>query len=50
MVLILIKQIVVMLALMSIGVILYKIGQVDEKGIGQLSNIALYVATPCVVI
>lgn len=50
MVLILIKQILVMLAMMSIGVILYKIKQVDEKGIAQLSNIALYVATPCVVI
>ncbi|MDO4796475.1 MAG: AEC family transporter [Coriobacteriales bacterium] len=50
MVLILIKQIVVMIAMMAVGVILYKVGQVDEKGIGQLSNIALYVATPCVVI
>lgn len=50
MVLILIKQIVVMLAMMSVGVILYKVGQIDEKGIGQLSNLALYVATPCVVI
>lgn len=50
MVLILIKQILVMLAMMSIGVVLYKIGQIDEKGVGQLSNLALYVATPCVVI
>ena len=50
MVLILIKQIVVMLIMMSIGMVLYKIGQIDEKGIGQLSNLALYVATPCVVI
>ncbi len=50
MVLILIKQIVVMLAMMSIGVALFKLGQIDEKGVGQLSNLALYVATPCVVI
>ena len=50
MVLILIKQIIVMLAMMSIGVVLYKIGQIDEKGVAQLSNLALYVATPCVVI
>ena len=50
MVLILIKQIVVMLAMMSIGVVLFKIGQIDEKGVAQLSNLALYVATPCVVI
>ncbi len=50
MVLILIKQILVMLAMMSVGVVLYKIGQVDEKGVGQLSNIALYVGTPMVVV
>ncbi|MBO7675157.1 MAG: AEC family transporter [Atopobiaceae bacterium] len=50
MVLILIKQIVVMLAMMSIGVALFKLGQIDEKGVAQLSNLALYVATPCVII
>lgn len=50
MVLILIKQIVVMLVMMSVGVILYKIEAVDEKGIAQFSNLALYVATPCVVL
>jgi len=50
MVLILIKQIFVMLAMMSIGMVLFKIGQIDEKGIGQLSNLALYVGTPMVVI
>ena len=50
MVLILIKQILVMLAMMSIGVVLYKIKAVDEAGVAQLSNIALYVATPCVVL
>mgnify|MGYP002626042401 CR=1 FL=1 len=50
MVLILIKQILVMLVMMSVGVILFKLGHVDEKGVAQLSNLALYVATPCVVI
>lgn len=50
MVLILIKQILVMLLMMSVGMVLYKIGQIDEKGVGQLSNLALYVATPCVVL
>ena len=50
MVAILIKQIVVMLAMMSVGVVLYKIKAVDETGVAQLSNIALYVATPCVVL
>ena len=50
MVLILIKQIIVMLAMMSVGVVLYKIKAVDETGVAQLSNIALYVATPCVVL
>lgn len=50
MVLILIKQILVMLVMMSIGVALFKLGQLDEKGVGQLSNLALYVGTPMVVI
>ena len=50
MVLILIKQIIVMLAMMSVGVVLYKIKAVDEAGVAQLSNLALYVATPCVVL
>lgn len=50
MVLILIKQVLVMLAMMSVGVVLYRIKAVDEQGIRQLSNIALYVATPCVVL
>lgn len=50
MVLILIKQILVMLAMMAVGVVLFKLKLVDEKGVGQLSNLALYVATPCVVI
>lgn len=50
MVLILIKQIIVMLIMMAIGVILYKLKYVDEAGVAQLSNLALYVATPCVVI
>lgn len=50
MVFILIKQILVMLAMMSIGMVLFKLKLVDEKGVGQLSNIALYVATPCVVV
>lgn len=50
MVLILIKQIIVMLLMMTVGVVLYKIKAVDETGVAQLSNIALYVATPCVVL
>ena len=50
MVLILIKQILVMLIMMSVGVALYKIKAEDETGIAQLSNLALYVATPCVVV
>ena len=50
MVLILIKQILVMLIMMSVGVVLYKMKQIDEKGVAQLSNLALYVATPCVVV
>ena len=50
MVLILIKQIFVMLGMMAVGAVLFKVGQLDEKGIEQLSNLALYVATPGVVL
>ena len=39
-----------MLIMMSVGVVLYKMKQIDEKGVAQLSNLALYVATPCVVV
>ena len=47
---ILIKQILVMVVMMSVGVILAKIKMVDEHGVAQLSNLALYVSTPAVVI
>ena len=50
MVFILIQQIVVMLGMMAIGVALIKTKQINEKGVTQLSNIAMYVATPAVVI
>ena len=47
---ILIKQILVMLVMMSVGVALAKLKMLDEHGVAQLSNVALYVATPAVVI
>ena len=47
---ILIKQILVMLVMMSVGVTLTKLKMLDEHGVAQLSNVALYVATPAVVI
>ncbi|MBR3317337.1 MAG: AEC family transporter [Atopobiaceae bacterium] len=50
MVAILIKQILVMVVMMAVGVILAKIKMLTEEGVAQLSNIALYVATPAVVI
>lgn len=50
MVFILIKQLVVMLAMMAVGVALTKVKMVDEHGVKQLSNIAMYVATPAVII
>ena len=50
MVAILIKQILVMLVMMSVGVALTKLKMLDEHGVSQLSNVALYVATPAVVI
>ena len=47
---ILIKQILVMLVMMSVGIVLVKLKMLDDHGISQLSNVALYVATPAVVI
>ena len=50
MVLILIQQILVMLAMMAIGIALIKTKMLNDNGVGQLSNIAMYVATPAVII
>ena len=50
MVAILIKQILVMMCMMAVGVVLSKIKMIDEHGVAQLSNLALYVSTPAVVI
>ena len=50
MVLILVRQILVMLAMMAIGIALIKTKMLDRNGVGQLSNIAMYVATPAVII
>ena len=50
MVLMLIQQILVMLAMMAVGAVLVRVGMVDEAGTKQLSSIALYVATPAVII
>jgi len=46
----LIQQILVMLAMMAVGAVLVRVGMVDEAGTKQLSSIALYVATPAVII
>ena len=45
MVLILIQQILVMMAMMAIGIALVKTKMINNDGVGQLSNIAMYVAT-----
>ena len=50
MVLILIQQILVMMAMMAIGIALVKTKMLNNDGVGQLSNIAMYVATPAVII
>jgi len=50
MVTILIKQILVMVCMMAVGVVLSKIKMIDEHGVAQLSNLTLYVSTPAVVI
>ncbi|MDO4537392.1 MAG: AEC family transporter [Coriobacteriales bacterium] len=50
MVFILIQQILVMVIMMSIGVALVKTKMINDGGVTQLSNIAMYVATPAVII
>ena len=50
MVLILIQQIVVMVLMMAVGVALIKTKTINETGVKQMSNIAMYVATPAVII
>ena len=50
MVLILVQQILVMVAMMTIGIALVKTKMLDSTGVGQMSNIAMYVATPAVII
>ena len=50
MVLILVKQILVMVAMMLVGVALVKSKMIDETGVKQMSNVAIYVATPAVII
>jgi predicted permease len=50
MVVTLIQQILVMLAMMAVGVVLVRVKMIDEGGVKQLSSIAMYVATPAVII
>lgn len=50
MVIVLVKQIIAMVAMMSVGVVLAKTEMLNHKGVGQLSSIAMYVATPAVII
>lgn len=50
MVIILVQQILVMVAMMLVGVALVKSSMVNETGVKQMSNVAIYVATPAVII
>ena len=50
MVLILVQQILVMVAMMLVGVALIRAKMIDESGVKQMSNVAMYVATPAVII
>lgn len=50
MVLTLIQQILVMLAMMAVGVALVRLKALDDAGVKQLSTIAMYVATPAVIV
>lgn len=50
MVIVLVQQILVMVAMMLVGVALVKSSMVNETGVKQMSNVAIYVATPAVII
>lgn len=47
---IMITQVVAMFIMMLIGAVLYRVGFVDNKGSTQLASVALYVATPAVIL
>ncbi|MBQ3271790.1 MAG: AEC family transporter [Solobacterium sp.] len=49
-VVLLIQQVVVMFLLMMTGFVIYKIKMLDQKGVSQLTNVVLYVATPATII
>ena len=49
-VVLLVQQVVVMFLLMVVGFMIYKIGMIDQKGVSQLTNVVLYVATPATII
>ena len=47
---VMITQVVAMFLMMVIGAVLYRVKLVDNAGSKQLSNVALYVATPAVIL
>ena len=48
--LLIIEQIVIMMALMAVGYVIYKIRMIDEYTTKQLSSLILYVVVPCIML
>lgn len=48
--LLIIEQIVIMMALMAVGYVIYKIRMIDDYTTKQLSSIILYVVVPCIML
>ena len=48
--LILIKQIIIMFLMMSVGYLLYKKGKITNQGSKEIGNILIHIVIPCVVI
>lgn len=43
-------QVVTLFLLMGVGFVLVKLGKLDRRGMGQMSELLLYVVTPCIFI
>ena len=48
--LLIIEQIVIMMALMAVGYVIYKIRMIDDYTTKQLSSLILYVVVPCIML
>ncbi len=47
---VLVSQIIAMVLMMAVGYVLFKLEVIGEQGVGELSSIIMYVATPAVIL